>query len=225
MAAVGGVLQARALLFDFDGTLVDGFRPIMAGLNAAFAHFGMPPWSEAQTRQRVGRPLTQTFPEMFGERWLEARACFYAPHDAVYLDDTQALPGCAEFLAEAFTAGIPMGIVTNRRGDRTRPLIEALGWGRYFPVVLGVGDGLEGKPDPTLLRVAVAWLGTRPGQAVYLGDSPLDMTTALAAGLAGVGVAPLRQHPEQAMREAGALRCFDNWQALRSSGLVLARDP
>jgi len=73
--------------------------------------------------------------------------------------------------------------------------------------------------------VAVAWLGTRPGQAVYLGDSPLDMTTALAAGLAGVGVAPLRQHPEQAMREAGALRCFDNWQALRSSGLVLARDP
>ena len=56
------------LLYDWDNTLVDGWAAITAALNAAFAEFAMPPWTEADTKRRVRVALRESFPLMFGDR-------------------------------------------------------------------------------------------------------------------------------------------------------------
>ena len=59
----------RAILFDWDNTLVDGWAAIEAGLNAAFREFGLPQWDRAQVLANVRRALRESFPELFGAEW------------------------------------------------------------------------------------------------------------------------------------------------------------
>ncbi|MFM7608026.1 MAG: HAD family hydrolase, partial [Alphaproteobacteria bacterium] len=68
----------RAILFDWDNTLVDGWAAIEAGLNAAFREFGLPLWNRTQVLANVRRALRESFPELFGADWERARDIFYA---------------------------------------------------------------------------------------------------------------------------------------------------
>src|SRR5271165_7270801 len=66
------------LLWDWDNTLVDAWAGVAAALNAAFAAFGLPQWTAAETRARVRTSLRDSFPRVFGADWPRARDIFYA---------------------------------------------------------------------------------------------------------------------------------------------------
>jgi len=102
------------LLYDWDNTLVDGWGAITSALNAVFTAFAMPSWTVDDAKARVRRALRESFPEMFGERWEEARDLFYAAFRAQHLDHVRAMPGAGEALA----AGLawPQGVVCNKAG-------------------------------------------------------------------------------------------------------------
>ena len=85
-SAAGGILpRPAAIVWDWDNTLVDGWAAIAAGLNAAFAAFGLPRWTVEEVRARVRRSLRESFPEMFGAEWERARDIFYAEVRARHL--------------------------------------------------------------------------------------------------------------------------------------------
>ncbi len=85
----------RAILFDWDNTLVDGWAAIEAGLNAAFREFGLPLWDRTQVLANVRRALRESFPELFGADWERARDIFYAEVRACHLQVLQPMPGAA----------------------------------------------------------------------------------------------------------------------------------
>ncbi|MCK8783741.1 HAD family hydrolase [Roseomonas sp. NAR14] len=203
--------RPRAILWDWDNTLVDGWAAIAAGLNAAFAAFGLPAWTVAETKGRVRRSLRESFPEIFGGEWERARDLFYAEVRARHLAVLAPMPGAEAALRAA--ARWPQGVVSNKQGPLLRAEAAHLGWGGYFGALVGAGDAASDKPDPAPFRMALAPLGIEPGPAVwYVGDTGIDIQGARAAGCTAVllgdaahdgGVASLA--PDAAFPDAPAL--------------------
>jgi phosphoglycolate phosphatase len=175
----------RALVFDWDNTLVDGWPAVLAGLNAAFAAFAMAPWDHARMLREVRRSLRETFPEMFGAEWERARDIFTAEVRAVHLSVLRPLDGSAAVLDAA--ARWPIAVVSNKQGPILRREAEHLGWAGRFRALLGAGDCAADKPDPAPMRAALASVGAASGPDVwYIGDTRLDMEAARRAGVSAV---------------------------------------
>lgn len=175
----------RALVFDWDNTLVDGWPAVLAGLNAAFAAFAMAPWDHARMLREVRRSLRETFPEMFGAEWERARDIFTAEVRAVHLSVLRPLDGSPALLDAA--ARWPIAVVSNKQGPILRREAEHLGWAGRFRALLGAGDCAADKPDPAPMRAALASVGAASGPDVwYIGDTHLDMEAARRAGVSAV---------------------------------------
>lgn len=175
----------RALVFDWDNTLVDGWPAVLAGLNAAFAAFAMAPWDHARMLREVRRSLRETFPEMFGAEWERARDIFTAEVRAVHLSVLRPLDGSPALLDAA--ARWPIAVVSNKQGPILRREAEHLGWTRRFRALLGAGDCAADKPDPAPMLAALASVGAASGPDVwYIGDTHLDMEAARRAGVSAV---------------------------------------
>ena len=212
-----------AIIWDWDNTLVDGWAAIAAGLNAAFAAFGLPPWTTEEVRGRVRRSLRESFPEMFGAEWERARDVFYAEVRARHLGVLSPMPGAAEAL-RAGAALAPMAVNSNKQGSLLRAEAAHLGWAELFRALVGAGDAEMDKPDPAPMRLALAACGVPVGPAVwYVGDTALDMQAARAAGCAAVlvGNAEHDGGVANAMPDA----CFADGHALASHLGRLAKTP
>ncbi len=179
------VLPPAILLYDWDNTLVDGWAGITAALNAAFAAFGRPLWTAAETRARVRVSLAESFPAMFGADWLRARDIFYTTLRGEHLVHLRPMPGAAAVLVAGGRR--PQGVVSNKAGAFLRAEIAHFGWAAHFRAIIGAGDAPADKPDPAPLHLALHQIGAPAGPEVwYIGDTALDMQAARAAGCLAV---------------------------------------
>src|SRR5207302_10004651 len=83
----------RAILFDWDNTLVDSWATIHEALNFLMRAMDKPEWSLAETRERVRLSLRDTFPILFGQRWEEAQGIYLDMFREIHLDRLSPLPG------------------------------------------------------------------------------------------------------------------------------------
>lgn len=171
--------RPRAVLFDWDNTLVDNWGAIRAALNAALRAFGHAEWTLEETHARVRRSLRETFPEIFGTEWQRARAIFYQSFEETHLDVLATLPGAAELLA---TIDVPMAVVSNKQGKLLRREAAHLGWAARFHRLIGAGDAVRDKPDPAPFAMAMDGLKLHTRDVIwYVGDTGLDMRAAHGA--------------------------------------------
>lgn len=176
-----------AVLFDWDNTLVDTWPVIHEATNAALAAMGRDPWTLQQTRARVRRSMREAFPEMFGERWREARDVFYARFDAIHLDRLAPCRGAEALLGEFAARGVFLAVVSNKTGANLRREAEHLKWTGYFSALVGAGDAAHDKPAVEPVDMALADGGPRRGPAVwFVGDTGIDMECAANAGCTGI---------------------------------------
>lgn len=177
--------QPRAVLWDWDNTLVDAWAGVQAGMNAALRAFDMPEWTVEEVRTRARLSLREAFPALFGSEWEKARDLFYAEVRARHLEFITPLPG----VVEAMTAGAnwPQGVVSNKQGPILRREVEHLGWAARFSALVGAGDAAADKPSPAPVLLALEKLGVPPGPEVwFIGDTGVDMEAARAAGCSAV---------------------------------------
>jgi phosphoglycolate phosphatase len=216
-------VSARLLVFDLDGTLVDSSGDIAASVNATLARVapGRPPVPLEAVRSYVGegaRLLVERSLRHVGAA-LDADAVLPLYVDTYrhrLLDTTRLYPGVAEALDAL--EGCTLAVLTNKPGVLSRALLEGLHVAPRFARICGGGDVPFPKPDPSGLRRLVEELGARPADAWMVGDSPIDVRTARAAGVRVAGVA-WGLDPE-GLRRAGPDRLID-----RPADLVLlARD-
>lgn len=207
--------RPRAVIFDWDSTLIDAWPAIGAALNATLIAMGHEPWSDAETRLRVRESMRDSFPKLFGARWTEARDVFYASYNACHIDHLVALEGAADALAALTAQGIYLGVVSNKRGDLLRREAEHLGWTPHFGRLVGAGDAARDKPDPAPVLMALEPAGLLPGREVwFVGDTGIDMACARNAGCVPVLVGGLDPEsaefrdarPEWHARDFAALR-------------------
>lgn len=179
--------KPRAIIFDWDNTLVDTWETIHEALVETLGRMGHAPWTLAETKSRVARSLKHSFPDLFGLRWEEARQIYLESYAAIHLDRLAALPGAASMLATLHGAGYYLAVVSNKTGASLRTEAAHIGWDGYFRRLVGAGDARADKPDPACFMVALEGSGIGPGRSVwYVGDTALDMQSAHQAGLTGV---------------------------------------
>lgn len=194
--SVATVARPRAVIFDWDNTLVDSWACIRATYNMTFRHFGMPEWDMDETQSNVAASLRDSFPQMFGDRWLEAKEVFSDSFKAIHLDYLRPLPGAEEMLRGLISDGIYLGVVSNKRGEFLRTEAEVLGWTDLFGALVGANDAEADKPALAPVRMVLAGSGIAPGgQVWFVGDSHIDLHCAVASGCVPV---LMRAQPPQA---------------------------
>ncbi|MGC2201684.1 MAG: HAD-IA family hydrolase [Stellaceae bacterium] len=178
-----GLARPRAILFDWDNTLVDSWSTIHEALNAVMAAMQKPLWSLQETKERVRLSLRESFPLHFGDRWEEARRIYLEVFRAIHLERLQPLPGRSEMLQKLTTEGFFLGVVSNKTGSVLRREAEEIGWSGVFGSLIGAGDAALDKPHPAPVALALEPSGIEPSEAVwFVGDTGVDMECAYNSG-------------------------------------------
>lgn len=184
--------RPRAILFDWDNTLVDTWVVIHHALQATFEAMGQEPWSLEEAKGRVRESARDAFPKLFGARSEEALKVFYATYEADHLEMLTPLPGAEAMLKElAGAPGLFLGLVSNKKGTLLRLEAEALGWAPYFGSMVGANDAVKDKPAPAAVEMALASSGLIPGPEVwFVGDTDIDMACAVATDCTAILLRP-----------------------------------
>lgn len=178
-----GLPSPRAIIFDWDNTLIDSWAAIQDAQNFTLAYFGLKPWSLEEIRARVRGSMRDTFPAMFGERWREAGEVFYARFTEHHLETLRPLTGAEDMLVALRDAGVYLAVVSNKKGDYLRAEAARLGWGRFFGGIVGAFDAANDKPATDPVDLALANSGITPGPGVWFaGDTDIDLECARNAG-------------------------------------------
>jgi phosphoglycolate phosphatase len=176
----------RAVLYDWDGTLVDSAEKTYTCYVRVFSAYGIrfdhaafertysPDWY--RTYEAVGLPR---------EHWPDADARWLSCYAT---EPSRLLPGARETLERLAGAGLVQGLVSSGDGSRVRREIQVLGLARFFGAVVCGGETTSRKPHPEPLLLALERLGVPAGQTAYVGDSPEDVAMARSAGVVSVGV-------------------------------------
>jgi phosphoglycolate phosphatase len=193
------VLPVRLVVFDLDGTLVDSVADIASAANRMLArvapHGALLPLPPIRSfvgdgaRELVARVLARAEVEAPVD---EALGLFLEAYRSGLLESTRPYPGVVEGLDALRDR--PLAVLTNKPGDMSREILAGLGLADRFFRIYGGGDVPGRKPDPTGLRLILDEVGVPPGEALLVGDSPVDVRTGRNAGtrVAGVtyGLAP-----------------------------------
>ena len=212
--ALAGLSRPRAVLFDWDNTLVDSWATIHEALNFVMAAMDKPAWTFADTKQRVRLSLRESFPLHFGDRWELARDIYLDRFRAIHLERLTPLGGREAMLRDLAATGIYLGVVSNKTGPLLRREVEQIGWSGLFGNVVGAGDAAADKPasDPVHLALEQSG-GVIAGDAVwFVGDTAVDMECALASGCVPV-LLGTPESPEEFSRFAPRLS-FDDGASL-----------
>ncbi len=177
------LMTPQAILFDWDNTLVDTWPTIYQALHDTFVDFEMTPWTFEEVKLKVARSMRESFPELFGERWEEAGKLYQAHYKSYNLDKLEALAGAEETLKWLRDAGMPIGLVSNKRGTTLREEVAHIGWGDYFDTQIGAGDAEADKPSPAPIHKALIEMDFEESTPIwYIGDSGVDLEVSANTG-------------------------------------------
>jgi phosphoglycolate phosphatase len=198
----------KAVLFDWDNTLVNTWDVIHDAMNVTLTAHGQEPWTLAQTRQRVRRSMRDAFPDLFGERWQEAGERFYARYQEIHLDKLNPSPGARQMLDDLTSAGVYLGVVSNKLGSYLREEAAHMGWSGYFGRLVGALDAAHDKPARDTVELALDGSGIGPGPAVWFaGDTAIDLECAGNSGCTPVLIRAQSPQPEEFPGQAPSWYC------------------
>lgn len=191
-----------AIIFDFDGTLADTQRGIVATAQEVLRQMGLPPADEAALAATIGLPLRENFTRGAGlgdEEADRAVEIYRSIFDEVAVPVIQLFPGIDETLRTLAGRGIPMAVGSSRGQRSLEMLMERTGLAQHIPVsmVFGVESAARPKPAPDLVYVILGKLGTRPEETLVVGDTSFDIEMGRAAGCRTCGVSYGNQSADQ----------------------------
>ena len=205
------------VIFDLDGTLLNTLDDLADSVNYAMAACGFASRTIDEVRQFVGNGVRKLIERSVpgGEenpRFDEAFALF-KEHYLVHCNDkTCPYPGVLDLPERLSDDGMKLAIVSNKYDPAVKDLSA-----RYFngliPVAIGEREGVRKKPAPDTVFEALRELDSSPKNAVYVGDSDVDIETAQRAGLACISVS-WGFRGREVLQKAGAHRIVDSAQAL-----------
>lgn len=176
------------VLFDLDGTLIDTAPDMARALNALLVAEAREPLPFEAVRPHVSHGSTGLLRLAFGEGLAPAelerlRDDFLRRYRADLATESRTFPGIDALLQRLEDNGVRWGVVTNKPGWLTDPLLRALALDERAACAVS-GDTLaRHKPDPAPLLHACTLVGTAPERAVYVGDAARDVTAGQAAGM------------------------------------------
>lgn len=187
-------MSTFSIIFDLDGTLIDSLAGITTAMNSVLAEAGYPIHQADDYRHMVGDGvswlITRSLPdgEREPERIHEFVDRYKLSYEKVWPRITRPFPGIPDTLEALQSRGIPLAILSNKSHDVTLRMVSALLPSISFHSVLGQRVGHPIKPDPTCALNLSRSMGSKAEHTCFVGDSGVDMKTAVNAGMVPVGV-------------------------------------
>ncbi|MCD8189865.1 MAG: HAD family hydrolase [Clostridiales bacterium] len=185
-------MQYNTVIFDLDGTLLDTLDDLADSLDHTLKEVGAPTLTRAQVRRYVGNGMAQLIhlalpggrDDPRYDRTLETMQAYYKTHNQI---KTAPYPGVPELIDELRRRGIALAVVSNKPDTSVKPLVKFY-FGDAIPVAIGQRPDVRRKPAPDAVEEALRQLGRDRAEAVYVGDSEVDLYTARNAGMDCISV-------------------------------------
>jgi phosphoglycolate phosphatase len=181
------------VIFDMDGTLLNTLEDLQSSVNHAMRSCSFPEHSLENIRKFVGngmeRLLELAVPDgKENPKFSQAFEAFKADYAIHCNDKTRPYDGVLELMRALKEHGIKMAIVSNKADFGVQKLLEIY-FGEVVTVAIGQRENLRKKPAPDMVWEALKELGAEKEEAVYVGDSEVDLATAGNSGLPCISVA------------------------------------
>lgn len=184
----------KLVIFDLDGTLLDTIADLAESANYALKQLDYPTHNVETIRTFVGnginKLLERALPihEQTEENVMRMRSHFVPYYDVHNADLSAPYPGIVHLLVNLQAKGIQLAVASNKYQAATVKLVK-----QYFPTInfveiLGQREGINVKPDPTIVFDILKKANVSREETLYVGDSGVDMQTAINAGVDAVGV-------------------------------------
>ena len=184
----------KLIIFDLDGTLLNTIADLAQSTNYALQALGYPTHPESDYNFMVGNGINKLFEralpegEKSEENVLRVRKEFVPYYDVHNADKSRPYPGIPELLEQLQEKGMILAVASNKYQSATVKLIS-----HYFPnirftAVFGQREGVNVKPDPTVVHDILDITRISREDVLYVGDSGVDMQTAANAGVTACGV-------------------------------------
>lgn len=184
----------KLVIFDLDGTLLDTIADLAESANYALKQLGYPTHDIETIRTFVGnginKLLERALPshEQTEENVIRMRSHFVPYYDVHNADLSNPYPGIVSLLEDLQAKSIQIAVASNKYQEATVKLVK-----QYFPdidfiEILGQREGINVKPDPTIVFDILQKADVSKEDILYVGDSGVDMQTAINAGVDAVGV-------------------------------------
>lgn len=201
----------KAVLFDFDMTLVDSSYSIHYCTNLMAEHIGLRSVTREEVLATIGLPIEECWRAMWGDfkqEWVDYYRLRCRDEERMRL---RLYDGTVETLETLRSKGIKVGVASNRR----YPVIsvDSVGLSPLLDTVVGLDDVERAKPEPDILLKGFSLLGALPEEGLYVGDTDIDMKTSVAAGTSGIGMTT-GNFDRKALAEAGARRVCDDLRGI-----------
>lgn len=171
------------VVFDLDGTLIDGYAAIGDALGYAMERLGAPAPSASEVRAMVGHGLERLLEKAVGaSRAAEGVRLFRERYPEVAVEKSHLLPGVADVVATLDARGYRMAVASNKPERFSRLILEAKDLAGRFRAIGGPDAGTPAKPDPAMLVRLMELVGSAPSETVVVGDMEVDFEFARAAG-------------------------------------------
>ncbi len=186
------MMKYKAIIWDLDGTLMDTLQDLYLATNHALRTYGMPERTLDEVRSFVGngvrRLIQLAVPQgeenaLFDDVFAEFKR-YYVVHCQ---DNTDLYEGIADTLKALKQQGMKMAVVSNKLQSGVDELYRDY-LSSTIDVAIGERPGMQRKPAPDMVNLALKELGVTKEEAVYIGDSDVDIMTARNAGLPCISV-------------------------------------
>lgn len=210
-------MKYKAVLFDMDGTVLNTLGDLAAAVNHTLREFSMPERSIAEVAAALGNGaaylIAHTVPDGTPKELTDKVLAAYAPYYDAHCDIlTAPYDGIVPLMQKLRGRGVKLAVISNKQDTAVKPLAE-----KYFPGLLeiAVGESAEvrRKPNPDAVLAALRHIGVEREDAIYVGDTEVDLQTARNAGMECASVDWGFRTREQLV-EIGAEHIFDTVQEL-----------
>jgi phosphoglycolate phosphatase len=177
------VSRPAFVVFDLDGTLIDGYAAIGDALSYALERLGAPPPTPPEVRAMVGHGLERLLEKAVGpERASEGVRLFRERYPDVAVAQSHLLPGVAAVVEELARRGHALAVASNKPARFSRMILEAKGLAGRLLGIGGPDAETPAKPDPAMLARLRSLAGAAPLETVVVGDMEVDFEFARADG-------------------------------------------
>jgi pyrophosphatase PpaX len=178
------------VLFDFDGTIMDTNEVVISSWQHAFTTLEGRPRPIREIMATMGEPISDTVKRIFPSGDPDEIISLYRSHQyANYESMISLFPGVKDLLDELLARSVKMSIVTNRLRETTIRGLAKYNIESYFGSIVCYNDAPKNKPEPEPAWRALAELGSKPEDALFVGDSQNDILCGASAGIKTVRVA------------------------------------
>lgn len=173
------IITPKAVLFDWDNTLVDTWPVIHTALNMTMRFMNHEEWSLDYVKANVKKSMRDSFPALFGDEWKKAADHYQQSYRSIHLEHLKPIPGAEKVLKALKDTDWFIGIVSNKKGPSLRRELDHLKWNNYFNAAIGSEDSEHDKPHPAPVLEALKDTTLMPGAHIwFVGDSSVDLECA-----------------------------------------------